>query len=332
MAGSCSTWSARSSGAPEGPIGSTVLTSPQIKARALDLGFELCGIAGVGEFDELGHLPSWLARGYAGRMSYLNRTARLRADVRRWLPSARSVIVVGCLYNTNRPYSTEVADPDVALVARFAWGEDYHRVITDRLQRLLDWMRGEADEAFEWKVGVDTGPVQERAYARRAGIGWIGKNTCVINPALGSWILLGELVTSLALEADAPALDQCGTCQLCVEACPTHALVEPWVLDARRCISYLTIELKPGFAPDQAAAIGSHVFGCDICQEVCPHNAAAPETSRLEWQPRPLLDRQSLTALDAAPDEVVGAAIDGTTLARTGIERLRRNIRAARSR
>jgi len=308
------------------------VTSAPIKARARELGFDLCGISGVGDFDELGHLPSWLARGYAGRMTYLNRSAKRRADVRRWLPSARSVIVVACLYNTDRPYSTEVAGPDVALVARYAWGEDYHRVMKERLRQLLEWLQAHAGEPFQWKIGVDTEPIQERAYAQRAGIGWIGKNTCVINPEIGSWILLAELVTSLPLEPDAPAVDQCGTCQLCLEACPTQAFVEPWVLDARRCISYLTIELKPAFTPDQAAAIGSRVFGCDICQEVCPHNAAAPISPRVEWQPRPALDRPSLATMEAASAETLAGAIDGTTLARTGVERLRRNVRAALNR
>ena len=305
------------------------MTSAQVKARALELGFDLCGVSAVGDFDELSHLPAWLARGYAGRMTYLNRTAKRRADVRRWLPSAQSVIVVACLYNTDRPYSTEVADAGVALMSRYAWGEDYHRVMTDRLGQLLEWMQEQSREPFQWKLGVDTAPIQERAYAQRAGIGWIGKNTCVINRDVGSWILLGEMVTSARLEPDAPATEQCGTCQLCLEACPTQALVEPWVLDARRCISYLTIELKPAFASEQVAAIGSHVFGCDICQEVCPHNAAAPISVQPEWQPRPLLDRPALATLASASDDMLAATIDGTTLERTGVGRLRRNIRAA---
>jgi len=308
-----------------------MLTSPQIKARARELGFDLCGIAPVGDCAELAHLPAWLAEGYAGRMTYMNRSAKRRSDIRRWLPSAQSVIVVACLYNTDRPYSTEIADAGTALVSRYAWGEDYHRVMTDRLARLVAWMRDAAPGPFEARIGVDTEPVQERAYAQRAGLGWIGKHTCLINPDLGSWLLLGEVATSLAFAPDAPLEEQCGTCRLCIEACPTQAIVAPWVLDARRCISYLTIELKPAFDPDQAAAIGSHVFGCDICQEVCPHNAAVPVAAQPEWQPRALLDRPALAVLDGVTDGALAAAIEGTTIARTGAARLRRNIRAALS-
>ena len=165
-------------------------------------------------------------------MAYLARSAERRADVRRVLPSARSVIVTATVYNTDRPYSTECADPSRAHVARYAWGDDYHDVIGARLEALLAWMRERSPEPFEARAYVDTGPVQERVYARHAGIGWIGKNTCVINPELGSWIFLGEIICSLPLDADAPAFDQCGTCTLCLEACPTQALVAPGVLDS----------------------------------------------------------------------------------------------------
>ena len=175
-------------------------------------------------------------------MSYLERSADRRADVRRVLPSARTVIVTATVYNTARPYSTETADRGRAQIARYAWGDDYHDVIGARQDALLEWMRATAEAPFEARAYVDTGPVQERVYARHAGIGWIGKNTCVINEELGSWVFLGAIITSLALDLDAPALDQCGTCTLCLEACPTQALVAPGVLDSTRCISYLTIE------------------------------------------------------------------------------------------
>ena len=175
-------------------------------------------------------------------MAYLERSADRRADVRRVLPSARTVIVTATVYNTARPYSTESADRGRAQIARYAWGDDYHDVIGARQDALLEWMRETADGPFEARAYVDTGPVQERVYARHAGIGWIGKNTCVINEELGSWVFLGAIITSLALDLDAPALDQCGTCTLCLEACPTQALVAPGVLDSTRCISYLTIE------------------------------------------------------------------------------------------
>ena len=179
-------------------------------------------------------------------MGYLPRTARRREDVRRYLPSARSVVVTGTLYNVDRPYSVEVADPAEAVVSRYAWGDDYHEVVGRRLDRLLDWMRAEHGAPFEARACVDTAPVHERAYAQAAGVGWIGKNGCVINDQIGSWVFLGEIVCSVPLAPDAPAFDQCGGCTLCLEACPTGALVEPHVLDARRCISYLDDRAEAG--------------------------------------------------------------------------------------
>jgi epoxyqueuosine reductase len=205
-------------------------------------------------------------------MAYLARSAARRSDVRHVVPTARSVIAVAVVYNTDRPYSTESRDPARAHIARYAWGDDYHEVIGSRLEALVAWMRACSPEPFDARAYVDTGPVLERVYARHAGIGWIGKNTCVISPSLGSWIFLGEVICSLDLHTDQPALDQCGTCTLCLEACPTHALVAPGVLDSNRCISYLTIEHRGAVDPTLAAAIGAHVYGCDICQEVCPWN------------------------------------------------------------
>jgi epoxyqueuosine reductase len=262
-------------------------------------------------------------------MTYLNRTATRRADVRQWMPSAQSVIVVACLYNTERPYSTEVADPGVALIARYAWGDDYHRVMTERINLLMDWMRAATSEAFDARVSVDTAPVQERAYAQRAGIGWIGKNTCVINPDVGSWILLGELITSLPLEPDEPGLDQCGTCTLCLDACPTHAIVEPHVLDARLCLSYLSIEIKGSIPIEQRAGLGAHVFGCDICQDVCPYNLRAPVAAGPEWAPRTSLDQPRLAELWSQSDQELAGGIEGTALMRRGVAGLRRNLALA---
>jgi len=306
-----------------------MVTSSQIKARARELGFDLCGVSPVGDFPELSRLSAWLADGRAGRMTYLNRTARRRADVRQWMPSARSVIVAACSYNSDRPYSTEHTDGGVALIARYAWGDDYHRVMTNRLTALLEWMQAASSHGFEARVSVDTGPVQERAYAQRAGIGWIGKNTCVINPALGSWILLGEIVTSLALDPDAPPLDQCGTCTLCLDACPTHAIVAPHVLDARLCLSYLNIEIKGSIPPDQRSALGARVFGCDICQDVCPYNHRAPAVNGPEWRPRAALDRPRLVDLWSRSDQELGEAIEGTALMRRGVAGVRRNLAVA---
>ena len=211
-------------------------------------------------------------------MAYLHRSADRRADVRSVVPSARSVIVTATVYNTDRPYSVECDDRDRAHIARYAWGDDYHDVIGTRLDALLAWMRAASPEPFDARAYVDTGPVQERVYAQYGGIGWIGKNTCLINPALGSWIFLAEIICSLPLDPDAPAFDQCGTCNLCIEACPTRALT-PGVLDSNKCISYLTIEHRGDLAETERRAIGTHVYGCDICQEVCPWNAVAPRSS-----------------------------------------------------
>src|SRR5439155_4694872 len=244
------------------------MTSDQIKTKAFALGFDACGIAPAADHPELHFFREWLDRGYAGTMSYLERSADRRADVRRVLPTARTVIVTATVYNTDRPYSTESRDPQRAHIARYAWGDDYHDVIGERLDRLLSWMRDTSSEPFDARAYVDTGPVQERVYAQYAGVGWIGKNTCVIHPRLGSWIFLGEIVCSLPLACDAPSLDQCGTCTLCLEACPTGALVAPGVLDSTACISYLTIEHRGDVPEPLRGGLGSHVYGCDICQEV----------------------------------------------------------------
>jgi epoxyqueuosine reductase len=307
----------------------TPLTRAAVKARALDLGFDACGIAPAGALPELRFFPEWLARGYAGAMTYLARSADRRADVRHVLPSARSVIATATLYNTDRPYSTETTDASRALVARYAWGDDYHDVVGGRLDALLAWMRETSSEPFEARAYVDTGPVQERVYAQHGGIGWIGKNTCLINPELGSWIFLGEILCSLPLEPDPPASDQCGTCTLCLEACPTGALVAPGVLDSTRCISYWTIEHRGDLPEDAAAALGAHVYGCDVCQEVCPWNAAAPVSDDPAWQPRSLWDRPALADLARMDLHELRAALRGSAMARAKTDGLRRNIALA---
>jgi epoxyqueuosine reductase len=305
------------------------VNATQIKAKALECGFDVCGIAPAADHPELGFLRGWLERGYAGEMAYLHRSAARRADVRNVLPSAQTVIVTGTLYNTDRPYSTECADRGRAQIARYAWGDDYHDVIGARLDALLSWMRERSTEPFEARAYVDTGPVQERVYAQHAGIGWIGKNTCVISPEIGSWIFLGAIICSLPLDVDAPSLDQCGSCTLCIEACPTQAIVEPGVLDSTRCISYLTIELK-GAIPDALhAGVGSHVYGCDICQEVCPWNAVAPRSDDPAWQPRPAWDRVDLLTLAGRKDDELTAALRGSPMKRTKVQGLRRNIAVA---
>ena len=306
-----------------------MLSSSHIKQKARELGFDACGVAPAADHPELRFFDEWLERGYAGEMAYLRRSAASRADVRRVLPSARTVIVTATLYNTDRPYSTESADPGRAHIARYAWGDDYHEVIAGRLHALIAWMRDQSAEPFEARGYVDTGPVQERVYAQHAGIGWIGKNTCVIHPALGSWLFLAEIICSLPFETDAPALDQCGSCTLCLEACPTQALVAPGVLDATRCVSYLTIELRGTIPGALRSGVGSHVYGCDICQEVCPWNAAPPKSTDPAWQPRPVWDRTSLAALAHTSDDELREAMRRSPMRRTKVSGLRRNIAVA---
>jgi epoxyqueuosine reductase len=306
-----------------------VVTAASIKRQAREAGFDLCGIAPADAFPELRFFREWLARGYAGSMGYLARTAASREDVRRILPSARSVIVTGTVYNVDRPGSLESRDSGEALISRYAWGDDYHDVISTRLGALVAWMREHADGAFDAITCVDSGPVQERAYARRAGLGWVGKNTCLINPEAGSWLFLGEIVCSLALEPDAPGLDQCGSCTLCLEACPTGALVEPGVLDATRCLSYLTIELRDAIPDRLREPIGAHVFGCDICQEVCPWNQAAARSQDAHWMPRDGLDRPRLADLWRRTDEDIARLVKGSAMTRPKLAGLRRNVAVA---
>jgi epoxyqueuosine reductase len=307
----------------------TPLSSSTIKAKARELGFDLCGIAPAADLTELKFFRDWLDRGYAGEMAYLHRSAERRADVRHVLPTAKTVIVTATNYNTDRPYSTECLDRHRAHIARYAWGDDYHEVVGARLEALLAWMRETAVEPFDARTYVDTGPVQERVYAQHAGVGWIGKNTCVINHEIGSWTFLGVIICSLPLAIDAPALDRCGTCTLCLEACPTGALVAPGVLDSNRCISYLTIELRGEVPEEMHAGVGTHVYGCDICQEVCPWNAMPPRSSDRAWQPRAAWDRVDLLTLATRTDDELAESLRGSAMRRTRVQGLRRNIDVA---
>ncbi|MFY9585091.1 MAG: tRNA epoxyqueuosine(34) reductase QueG [Candidatus Acidiferrales bacterium] len=267
--------------------------------QAQALGFDLCGVAPVEDSEELQFLPEWLARGYGGEMHYLGDARRRSPE--RVLVGARSLIVCALNYNTPLPYSTEVPSHSVAedlsgtrgWISRYAWGDDYHDVVRSQLEALLEALRNQLGQPFEARAYVDTGPVAERVAAKYAGLGWLAKNTCLIHPQLGSWLFLGVILTTLDLApslaaAEAPVPDLCGNCRLCIEACPTGAIVEPYVLDARRCISYLTIELRGTIPEELRPAMGRMVFGCDICQDVCPWNRQAPETSLAAFLPRPL--------------------------------------------
>jgi epoxyqueuosine reductase len=259
------------------------------------LGFDLCGVAPAADFPELAHLDEWLARGYAGEMRYLHNPKRTSPSLA--LQGARSVIV--CALNYNTSFSSSMEAPEQSLpqtgprgwISRYAWGDDYHQVLGEKLEALVHMMRVEISEPFDARAYVDTGPIVERVAAKYAGLGWLAKNTCLINEQSGSWFFLGVIVTSLDLAdsldpAKAPAPDLCGNCSLCIDACPTGAIVEPYMLDARRCISYLTIELRGAIPIDLRAAMGHHVYGCDICQDVCPWNRRAPVSVLPDFQPR----------------------------------------------
>jgi epoxyqueuosine reductase len=307
------------------------VTSTEVKRRAAALGFDLCGVAPAADFVELRFLRAWLDRGYAGDMQYLHRSADRRSDVRHVLPSAQSVICLATIYNTDRPYSIQNTDARQARLARYAWGDDYHLVIQRRLDGLLSWMRSAVGEMFEGRAYVDTGPVQERVYAQYAGIGWIGKNTCLISPTVGSWIFLSEIICNLELEPDSPSLDQCGKCTRCLDACPTGALLQPGVLDSNRCLSYLTIENKSSIAVEYRDAIAAHAYGCDICQDVCPwnHSHKTAISADPAWQPRPALDRPRLIDLWGESDDELRALLKGSAMKRAGVRRLRRNLAVA---
>jgi epoxyqueuosine reductase len=255
-----------------------------IKALAHEYGFALAGVAPANPVPDTARFQHWLAKGMAGEMKYLtDHRAAVRADIDRLLPGARSVICVGKLYNTGIP------DPPNG-ISRYARSRDYHVTIKEALQNLATRLL--EIEPFDYKICVDIAPLLERSYARHAGLGWIGKNTCLINEPRGSWFFLGEIVTSLEIETLAsPPPDRCGTCRRCIDACPTQALVPAgdgtWTLDARRCISYLTIELRGPIPGEFQAAIGANVFGCDICQEICPWNSDAPITTDPAFAPLP---------------------------------------------
>jgi epoxyqueuosine reductase len=305
-----------------------LITAQQIKEKARALGFDRSGIAAAERYPELGFLEEWLARGFAADMDWLPRSAEKRADVRNVLPGARSVIVTGTLYNTDRPYSSDLP-ATTARISRYAWGDDYHDILKRRLDALLAWMRASAGEPFEARAYVDTGPVQERVYAQYAGLGWIGKNTCLINAELGSWLFLAEIVCTLELEPDTEGLEQCGSCTRCLEACPTGALIEPGVLDSNRCISYLTIEARGPLPVEHLEAIGTHVYGCDVCQDVCPYNRPAPTSPDPHWQPRAGLDLPRLVDLAARSDDDLRELLRRSPMKRPKIEGLRRNLTIA---
>jgi epoxyqueuosine reductase len=250
-----------------------------------------------------------------------------RASLRSTLPWVRSVIVCAINYNTAQPHSTQVDDPQRGWIARYAWGQqDYHEAVFNRLRAVETKLRGATGGSqLQTRCYVDTGPIVERVYAKYAGIGWIGKNTCILNQKLGSWLFLGVILTSLELEPDLPAPDRCGTCTRCIDACPTDALVAPYQLDSNCCISYLTIEKRGAIAEDMRPGMGHEVFGCDICQDVCPWNRKAPATSAADFQAREGLVNPALEWLAGMTAEEFREKFRGSAVRRAKRSGLRRN-------
>jgi epoxyqueuosine reductase len=318
--------------------------SATVTQAATDAGFDLAGIAPVDDAPELEYFPRWIADGHGGEMKYLearDEQGRLkRASLAHAAPWARSVVVCAINYNTAQPYSTHVSDGSAnaerGWISRYAWGEqDYHDSVMPRLRQVERALRAAFGGDLVTRCYVDTGPIVERVAAKYAGIGWIGKNTCIINQKMGSWLFLGVILTSLDLEADSesdskvgvPAPDRCGTCTRCIDACPTHAFIAPYQLDSSRCIAYLTIEKRGALPEDEElrSGIGRHVFGCDICQDVCPWNRKAPVTQAAEFQPRPGLVNPALDWLAEISEEDYRRTFRGSPVRRAKRAGLRRN-------
>ena len=297
------------------------------KTLALELGFDLVGVARADAPPELAYFAEWVASGRAGEMAYLKDQVARRSTLLGAFPWARSVLCVGLQYDTPHDYSTE-APPGRGWISRYAWGDDYHDVMKAMLERLLERLRAEAGP-FEARTYVDTGPIVERAYAAAAGLGAWGKNTCLLHPEHGSWFFRGELVSDLELPEDAPRPDICGSCTACLEACPTGALPAPYVLDATRCISYLTIELKDAIPEDRRADVGRHVFGCDICQDVCPWNRRRRHHGLEAFAPREGLESPDLGELAALDAAAFSARFRKSPLKRAKRRGLLRNVAVA---
>jgi len=296
--------------------------SAEVKARAKELGFDLCGIARAHPVDP-SRLDKWFANGWDASLEYVRRRRDERLDPSLLVPSARSVIVLAVSYapapEDPQPKSGEL------VVARYARGRDYHNVFRKPLRRLAEWLRSQGGEVY---CETDTGAILEKYWAQEAGIGWIGKNGCLIHERLGSWLLLSALVTDLPLEADAPHPDRCGDCALCMPACPTQAFPEPRYVDARKCIAFHTIEHRGPIAPELTERFGDRLFGCDVCQEVCPWNRHPPPRKLVQLTPRtPSLAAEEVLAL--TPEEA-RRTFEGTPLARAGLEGLTRTLLALR--
>jgi epoxyqueuosine reductase len=312
--------------------------SSEIRRLALDAGFDLAGVAGVSDTAEHEFFPGWIAGGHAGDMKYLearNEAGELkRASLAIAAPWARSVVVCALNYNADQPYSTHAGTTSQGWISRYAWTQsDYHDVVLAKLRQLEGRFVACCETARvapprTWCY-VDTGPVIERIFAKYAGIGWIGKNTCILNEKLGSWLFLGVMLTSVELTPDLPSLDRCGSCTRCLDACPTNAFPAPYELDATKCISYLTIEKRGAIPEELRAGIGRQVFGCDICQDVCPWNRRAPVTLAPEFAPRPQLVNPDLEWLARLSPDEFREMFRGSPVKRAKYAGLLRNVAIA---
>lgn len=303
-----------------------VLTA-DVRRYVLDeLGFDLVGFAPVEPMAaDAANYEEWLARGYHGSMEWMARNVDKRRDVREILPSARTVIVVARNYYTPHEHST---DPEHARISRYAWGRDYHNILPKKLKQLHRHLLTLVPGA-ESRWYVDTGPVMEKQWAVRAGLGWLGKHTNVITRELGSWVFLGVLISSIELDHGRPIADFCGSCTRCIDACPTDAIVAPYQLDATRCISYITIEQKPKeeLPGELGARMENWAFGCDICQDVCPWNRFQQPTEEEGFQPRPGVLDLTIEQLRRMPDEEFRERFQGSPVRRATAEGMRRNAR-----
>ncbi len=301
------------------------LTAAEVKARATELGFVACGITDLAQSARAAALTRWLEKGYGGNMRYLNRQAKKRKDPRIIDKEAtRAVVILDNYYYQEQPARS--AKP---MVARYGRSTDYHILTLNRINLLAQMLLKHG--ARTARPYVDTGPVPERELAERAGLGWIGKNTMLLRPGLGSWFVIGSIFTDLPLEIDAPMVtDHCGSCTRCLDACPTSAFVEPYVLDATRCISYLTIEYKNEIPADLAGQFGGWAFGCDVCNDVCPWNSRfAVESTVPEFRPRGDLREAGEDFFERMTEGEFQRRFADTPLARPGLARMRRNWRLA---
>jgi epoxyqueuosine reductase len=300
--------------------------SELIKARALDLGFNKVGIARAAELKPDGErLRQWLENGYHGEMAWMEREPQKRSDPRMIFPEARSVISLAMNYYTPAQHG------ETGKISRYAWGDDYHDIVREKLRELLDWIIAEIPGAAG-KACVDTAPVMDKAWAVRSGIGWLGKHSNVITQDLGSWIFLGEILLNLELEPDPPAMDHCGSCTACLDACPTNAITEPFVVDSNRCISYATIELRSDELPEDVAAnLNGWVYGCDICQDVCPWNRFEKPTDDPRFAPRLGQTSLDLDHVESLTPETYAERFRRSAMKRTKLAGLKRNAKALRN-